>query len=94
MSQHRGTIPLIDEREFTPLDLEELQALVAALVEHGTGVALARTIGSWLVTKGEARAEDPTSKTQRSRYRKELAKLGEPPWGNRAMGRIAQLSCE
>jgi hypothetical protein len=76
-----GRAPNIDERRFVPNDLEEARQLRRALVMAGTPRAVARGCVMWLIELGEV--ERPVSRGERvqgSRYRRELFRLGKPPF--------------
>lgn len=74
-----GPAPLADEEIFIPQSLEQAIALEAGLVRNGTQRAMAGTIVMWLTRKGQEGTDDLLS-PQRARYRRELARLGSPPW--------------
>ena len=67
---------LADETEFIPTDLAQARALQKALRAQGTPVSRARGIVAWLIEL----PEDVASGDLRATYRKELARLGSPPW--------------
>jgi hypothetical protein len=75
-----GPKPMIDERMFVPADLEQARQLCDALIGAGTRVARARALVTWLITLPERRSEDPSPNTLRRDYRRELQRLGRPPW--------------
>lgn len=75
-----GPAPLIDETDFVPADLAQARRLYEAMVHAGTPRSQARGILAWLITLPDSGPYDPSSAVMRSRYRKELVKLGEPPW--------------
>jgi len=80
---------MIDEREFIPSNRAEALELEHALMLAGCSRAMAAGIVMSLIRLGE-RGEDGLFPGQRTVYRRELKKLGAPPWGgdglNRDMG--------
>lgn len=74
-------LKLADETEFIPTDLRQARRLHVALVDSGTPVAQARGIVSWLIMLPQ---QDAASGQLRTTYRRELARLGTPPWRPRS----------
>lgn len=74
-----------DETEFIPPNLEAARSLKQALMECGTPEAQARGIVCWVIEL----PEDTLSGTLRATYRRELARLGSPPWRARAFEPVA-----
>lgn len=74
-----GPAPLEDERIWIPATLEEAREIYARAVADGVPVSQARGLVAWLITLPERRCDDPTTDTQRSRYRQILHRLGRPP---------------
>lgn len=75
-----GPAPLEDERSWVPPDIEAARWLYARATSEGVSPGQARGLVAWLITLPDSRADDPTTNTQRSRYRRILHRLGEPPW--------------
>ena len=83
-----GPAPLIDETSFVPRDLDEARALSAALVaQGGVSPAQAATVVMFLVHLRDAE-RTPAHRVRASEYRRILARLGQPPWSNEAMGAL------
>lgn len=76
----RGPAPLVDEQMFIPRNNAEAVALEKALVDNGCQRAMAGTIIMGLIRLGEL-GDDGFVSAQRAVYRRELRKLGQPPWG-------------
>jgi hypothetical protein len=73
---------LIDETQFVPKDLAQADELEAALIKAGTSRAKAWGVVRWL--QGGRKPIPPATKTG---YRRELVRLGSPPWEpNEGMG--------
>lgn len=76
----RGPAPAVDDRIFIPRTNAEAVALERALIANGCQRAMAGTIIMGLIRLGEL-GDDGFVTSQRAVYRRELSKLGEPPWG-------------
>lgn len=76
-----GRPPIVDLKLWTPADIRQMRRLRDALVDNGTS----RTVAARLVVALDdlrRTGDDGLNAVQRTRYRKELARLGEPPWAD------------
>lgn len=80
---------MIDERLFKPATIEQAKELYEALIQAGTSYAVARGLLGWILVLPERRSEDPAGNQVRRDYRRELLRLGKPPWGLPAGGKGA-----
>lgn len=85
-----ATAPMIDERPFQPASIDQARSLHKALLEAGTSHVVARGLIGWLCTLPEKRSDDPTSNVARRDYRRELLRLGKPPWVTGEKGAYTQ----
>lgn len=74
-----GPAPSIDEHAFIPPTRAHAFVLETALVASGCSRARAGTIVMALIRLGET-GHDGMIPPERSRYRRDLRKLGQPPW--------------
>jgi hypothetical protein len=79
--RRNGPAPSIDETGFVPRDLDEARQLYDALVKNETPVSQSRGIVTWLIVHTGRRADDPSTDKVRADYRRQLGRLGAPPWG-------------
>lgn len=77
-----------EETEFIPPNFEAARALKRALVGQGTTAAQARGIIGWLIELPEDTANDELRRV----YRRELARLGTPPWRVRTRDSVAAVA--
>lgn len=87
-----GPAPLTDERRFVPETIDEARQLYAALVDDGSSLSMARGIVTWLIMLPERRADDPAPNSLRRDYRRQLQRLGLPPWDPDATKTRAHIS--
>lgn len=81
-----GPRGLADERRFQPLSIEQARALYDALVDQGTPISQARGLVTWLIVLPDRRGDDPAANSTCRDYRRELARLGVPPWAEKSPG--------
>lgn len=83
------------EAHYISTDVVELANLKAKLLDNGEPPSLASGLVGWLVDKAAGR-RDLTAASTRSRYRRALEALGEPPERNadnpRSVGYVKPLS--